>query len=50
MTLKVAPRRVIDEADARAFVDAARQVVDSIHYLASFWTEAPGLVRLAINV
>ena len=50
MALKVAPPLVIEEADLNAFVDASRQVVDSMHHSASFWTEALGLARRVTNV
>ena len=50
MTLKAAPPLVVEESDVRAFVVAMRQVVDEMHHTTSFWTEALGLARRAINV
>ena len=50
MVLKVAPPLVVTEEQVNRFVLAARDVVDLMHNSASFWTEALGLARRAMNV
>jgi ornithine--oxo-acid transaminase len=49
MVLKVAPPLVIDESHVDEFVRAIRSVVNLMHASSSFWTEAMGLARRAIN-
>jgi ornithine--oxo-acid transaminase len=49
MVLKVAPL-VINEEQPDKFVAAVRHVVDLMHNSASFWTDALGLARRAMNV
>jgi ornithine--oxo-acid transaminase len=50
MVLKVAPPLVVSEEQLDRFVAAARSVVDLMHNSASFWTDALGLARRAMNV
>jgi ornithine--oxo-acid transaminase len=50
MVLKVAPPLVVSEQQLDTFVAAARHVVDLMHTSASFWTDALGLARRAMNV
>jgi len=50
MVLKVAPPLVVSEAHAERFVDAIRDVVDLVHSSHTFWSEALGLARRAVNV
>ena len=50
MVLKVAPPLVVTEEQIGEFVHAVRQVIDLAHSSASFWSEALGLARRAINL
>ncbi|MBZ5550612.1 MAG: aspartate aminotransferase family protein [Acidobacteriia bacterium] len=50
MVLKVAPPLVVTEEQMQEFVGAVREVVDLAHSSASFWSEALGLARRAINL
>jgi ornithine--oxo-acid transaminase len=50
MVLKVAPPLVVTEEQLDRFVSATRSVVDLMHNSASFWTDALGLARRAMNV
>ena len=50
MVLKVAPPLVITEPQLQEFVTAVRDVVDLMHSSSTFWTEALGLARRAINI
>jgi ornithine--oxo-acid transaminase len=50
MVLKVAPPLVVSESQAERFVDAIRDVVELVHSSHTFWSEALGLARRAINV
>jgi ornithine--oxo-acid transaminase len=50
MVLKVAPPLVVSQEQIDRFVSAARDVVDLMHHSASFWTDALGLARRALNV
>jgi len=50
MVLKVAPPLVVSEAQAERFVDAIRDVVELAHSSHTFWSEALGLARRAVNV
>jgi ornithine--oxo-acid transaminase len=50
MVLKAAPPLVVMEPQVDEFVTAVRQVVDTAHTSASFWSEALGMARRAINV
>ena len=50
MVLKVAPPLVVTELQLQEFVTAIRDVVDLMHSSSSFWTEALGLARRAINI
>ena len=50
MVLKVAPPLVVTEEQLDRFVAAARNVVDLMHNSSSFWTDALGLARRAMNV
>jgi ornithine--oxo-acid transaminase len=50
MVLKVAPPLVVTEDELDEFVVAIREIVDLMHSSASFWTEALGLAKRAINI
>jgi ornithine--oxo-acid transaminase len=50
MVLKVAPPLVASEEQLDKFVAAARSVVDLMHNSSSFWADALGLARRAMNV
>ncbi len=50
MVLKVAPPLVVTEEQVDRFVSAARDVVDLMHNSLSFWTDALGMGRRAMNV
>ena len=50
MVLKVAPPLVIAEAQVDEFVVAIRSVVELAHSSSSFWSEALGLARRAVNI
>jgi ornithine--oxo-acid transaminase len=50
MVLKVAPPLVATENELGEFAAAIRDVVDLMHSSASFWTDALGLARRAINI
>jgi ornithine--oxo-acid transaminase len=50
MVLKAAPPLVVTDAQIDEFVSAISAVVELAHSSASFWSEALGLARRAINV
>jgi ornithine--oxo-acid transaminase len=50
MVLKVAPPLVVSESHVERFVEAIRNVVELVHSSHSFWSEALGLARRAVNV
>jgi ornithine--oxo-acid transaminase len=50
MVLKVAPPLVITEPQIAEFVSAIGKAVDLVHNSTSFWSEALGLARRAVNV
>lgn len=50
LVLKVAPPLVVTEEQIAKFVEAITAVVDLMHNSSSFWAEALGLARRAINV
>jgi ornithine--oxo-acid transaminase len=50
MVLKVAPPLVVTELQLQEFVAAIRDVVDLMHNSSTFWTEALGLARRAVNI
>lgn len=50
MVLKVAPPLVVTEDEIQEFVAAARSVVELMHSSPSFWTEALGLAKRAVNI
>jgi len=50
MVLKVAPPLVVTEDQIDEFVTAVRDVVHLAHTSASFWGEALGLARRAVNI
>ena len=50
MVLKVAPPLVIQEAEADEFVDAIKEVVELVHSSGTFWSDALGIARRAINI
>jgi len=49
MVLKVAPPLVAEECQLEQFVAAVRDVVDLAHNSTTFWGEALGLARRAVN-
>ncbi len=50
MVLKVAPPLAVTEEQIDKFVNAVAAVVDLMHHSSSFWADALGLARRAINV
>jgi ornithine--oxo-acid transaminase len=50
MVLKLAPPLVVSEAELNEFVGAVRDVVELMHTSASFWTDAIGLAKRAVNI
>jgi ornithine--oxo-acid transaminase len=50
MVLKVAPPLVVTEDEIDECVMAVRDVVDLMHSSPSFWTEALGLAKRAVNI
>jgi len=48
--LKAAPPLVVNEEQVEEFVAAVRDVVELAHSSASFWSEALGLARRAVNL
>ena len=49
MVLKVAPPLVVTEGQVDEFISAIRNVVEIVHSSGSFWSEALGLARRAVN-
>jgi ornithine--oxo-acid transaminase len=49
MVLKVAPPLMVTEAQVDEFVSAIRSVVEFAHSSGSFWSEALGLARRALD-
>ncbi len=50
MVLKVAPPLIITDSQIDRFVEAIGDVVEAMHNSSSFWAEALGLARRAVNV
>jgi ornithine--oxo-acid transaminase len=50
MVLKVAPPLTVTEEQLDTFVASIAEIVDTMHNSTSFWTEALGIARRAINV
>ena len=50
MVLKIAPPLVVTEDELDEFVAAIRDVVELMHSSPSFWTEALGLAKRAVNI
>jgi ornithine--oxo-acid transaminase len=50
LVLKAAPPLSISEEQLEEFVSAVRSVVELMHSSASFWTDALGLARRAVNI
>ncbi len=50
MVLKAAPPLVVEASQVEEYVNAVRDIVELMHTSASFWSEALGLARRAINV
>ncbi|HEY2017977.1 MAG TPA: aspartate aminotransferase family protein [Bryobacteraceae bacterium] len=48
--LKVAPPLVVNRGQIEEFVSAIRKVVEEVHSSATFWSDALGLARRAVNV
>ncbi len=50
MVLKVAPPLVIEEIQLDQFVGSIKRVVELIHSSSTFWSDALGLARRALNI
>lgn len=50
MVLKAAPPLVVEEAEIDQYVSAVREVVELMHASGSFWSDALGIARRAINI
>jgi ornithine--oxo-acid transaminase len=50
MVLKAAPPLTVSEEQIKKFVAAIRDVVEVAHTSTSFWTEALGMARRAVNI
>ncbi len=50
MVLKVAPPLVVNQQQLDDFVTSIRETVDQAHTSPSFWSEALGLARRAVNI
>ena len=50
MVLKVAPPLIVTDEQIDRFVRSTRRVVEMIHTSTTFWTDALGLARRALNV
>jgi len=50
MVLKAAPPLIVTEPEIDRFVTAIREVVECMHSSASFWSEALGMARRAVNL
>ena len=50
MVLKVAPPLVVTEDEVGSFVTSMRDVVEMAHSSTTFWTEALGMARRAIDI
>jgi ornithine--oxo-acid transaminase len=50
MVLKAAPPLIVDESEITRFVDAVRNVVELMHSSGSFWSDALGIARRAVNL
>jgi len=50
LVLKAAPPLIIGEEEADEFVEAIKDVVEMMHRPGTFWTEALGLARRAVNI
>lgn len=50
MVLKIAPPLVVSESQLETFIDAAAEVVHTMHHSRTFWSEALNLGRRAINI
>ncbi len=50
MVLKAAPPLTVSEAEIAQFVGAVQAVVEMMHSSRSFWTDALGMARRAVNI
>ncbi|HYX70200.1 MAG TPA: aspartate aminotransferase family protein [Terriglobales bacterium] len=50
MVLKVAPPLVAGEAEVDRFVEQVRAVMELVHGSTTFWTDALGMARRAVNI
>ncbi len=50
MVLKAAPPLVVEEVEINRFVTALAEVVELIHSSGSFWSDALGMARRAVNI
>ena len=50
LVLKVAPPLLVTEEQLERFIAAIGDIVDVMHNSSSFWTEALGMARRAIDI
>lgn len=50
MVLKVSPPLVVKKSEIDEFVDSVGEILEFVHTSASFWKDALGLVRRAVNI
>lgn len=50
MVLKAAPPLVVDESQIGRFVEAVQSVVALMHSSQSFWSDALGMARRAVDI
>jgi ornithine--oxo-acid transaminase len=50
MVMKAAPPLIVEEAEIAHFVSAVQSVVEMMHSSGSFWSDALGIARRAVNV
>jgi ornithine--oxo-acid transaminase len=50
MVLKAAPPLIVSEKEIDQFVSAVHEVVEAVHSSGSFWSDALGIARRAVNV
>ncbi len=50
MVLKAAPPLIVEEAEIDSFVTAVSEVVELMHSSRSFWSDALGMARRAVNL
>ena len=50
MVLKVAPPLIVSEEQVEQFVASLKRVMEVVHSSSTFWSEALGLARRAVNI